>query len=118
MTLSLAGRPALSTPGARLACIVSPLRDAAHAETEARIILAASEPQSLYSRSGRLDCTDLCSGWRVPSEDREALAEALEAFVGDDTCAACGEPYPCAVVQNRGAYRPLLVAQHTIKVKE
>ena len=81
MLLTLAGRPALSTPGARLACIVSPLRGAAHAETEAQIIMAASEPQSLYSRSGRLDCTDLCSGWRVASEEREALAEALPDFI-------------------------------------
>lgn len=82
MLLTLAGRPALSTPGVRLACIVSPLRDARHAETEARIVMASSEPvtsNTLHTPLGAALCTPLWHAAPMAS----ALAEALAAFVED-----------------------------------
>jgi hypothetical protein len=31
------------------------------------------------------------------------------------TCAECGEPWPCTVQSNRGAYLPAIVARHTVR---
>lgn len=61
--------------------VEGPILLAHDALREAELLLSRTEPQSLYSRHGRLDVTDLGSGWRVASEPREALAEALTVFV-------------------------------------
>lgn len=40
---------------------------------------------------------------------------AMRASLADaepGTCATCGEPWPCTVARQRGAYRPLNVARH------
>lgn len=63
------------------------------------------EQKSLMSEDGNLS---------NPKTNNDAISGDKKGPGQVDYCGECGEPWPCSVVKNKGAYRGEIVAKHHI----